>query len=354
MGRGRRPRGWIGGGMGAQVDECSIGDKVAFLSRPEAYPLERPARVEVIETHMSWVFLTGRHVYKLKKPVRYAFLDFSTLAARGRDCAAEVRLNRRLAPDTYLGAIPLNMDASGRLNLEGDGDTVDWLVHMRRLPAERMLDRVIREGRLQKADLERLGARLAAFYAGCEPVELTPEGYRHRLLETVRGNIEALTESVHEQDSARIERILQAQTALLNEAPALFDARVAQGRIVEGHGDLRPEHVCLTPEPVVFDCLEFNRELRTLDAADELAFLAMECERLEAPEVGRVLFRVYGERTGDWPEARLVAFYKSGQACVRAKLSLWHIFELPRREWGPWRAKASKYLALADGYIGSW
>ncbi|WP_018863435.1 hypothetical protein [Thioalkalivibrio sp. ARh3] len=335
------------------MDDCSIGEKVAFLRRPEAYPAERPARVEVIETHMSWVFLTGRHVYKLKKPVRYAFLDFSTLAARGRDCTAEVRLNRRLAPDTYLGAIPLNRDAAGRLNLDGDGDTVDWLVQMRRLPAERMLDQVIREGRLQEVDLERLGARLAAFYAGCEPVALTAEGYRHRLLETVRGTLEALLESVPEQDRARIERILQAQTALLKEAPALFDARVAQGRIVEGHGDLRPEHVCLTPEPVVFDCLEFNRELRTLDAADELAFLAMECERLGAPEVGRVLFRVYGEHSGDWPEARLLAFYKCGQACVRAKLALWHIFELPRREWEPWRAKAAEYLALADGYIGS-
>ncbi len=337
-----------------RASECTTHDKVEFLSRPEAYPEERPARVDVIETHMSWVFLTGHYVYKLKKPVRYMLLDFSTLAARGHDCAAEVRLNRRLAPDTYLGAIPLNRDAAGRLSLEGEGDVVDWLVHMRRLPAERMLDRVLREGRLQRDDLERLGLRLAGFYTAREPVPIAPEDYRHRLLDRVRDTMEALEESAQALDGARIDRILQAQTGLLNEAATLFEERAAQGRIVEGHGDLRPEHVCLTPEPVVFDCLEFNRDLRTLDAADELAFLAMECERLEAPEVGRELFRVYGERTGDRPDARLLAFHKSAQACVRAKLALWHIFELPRREWGPWQTKAAAYLALAEDYSGRW
>ena len=104
----------------------------------------------------------------------------------------------------------------------------------------------------------------------------------------------------------------------------------------------------LKQPPVIFDCLEFDRRLRTLDAADDLACLAMECDRLDAPEVGETLYRIYGERCGDWPDSRLIAFYKSRQACLRAKLAIWHIFELPTSEWPPWREKARHYLALAE------
>lgn len=336
--------------MEQQPGGCRTRDKVAFLSRPEAYPQERPAQVEVIETHMSWVFLTEQHAYKLKKPVRYDFLDFSTLEARGRDCAAEVRLNRRLAPDAYLGALPMNMAPDGRLSLGGAGEPVDWVVHMRRLPADRMLDRLIREGGLHSEDTVRLAHYLADFYARREPITVAPEKYRQRLLENVRHNMEALADTVHEIDERRLEHIRSAQLGVLRDRAALFDARAVDRRIVEGHGDLRPEHVCLEAKPVIFDCLEFNRRLRILDAADELAFLAMECERLGEPDVGETLFRVYGEVTGDWPEPRVIAFYKSSEACVRAKLALWHIFELPRNGWEKWRSRAESYLALADHY----
>ncbi|MFP4639444.1 MAG: hypothetical protein ACOC02_01145 [Guyparkeria sp.] len=334
--------------MSQPSTDCRIEDKVAFLSRPEAYGDEHPERIEVIETHMSWVFLTERHAYKLKKPVRYAFLDFSTLEARGRDCAAEVRLNRRLAPDTYLGALPLNLDDRGQLTLGDGGRIVDWVVKMRRLPADRMLDRVIRERRLHPADITAVAEHLAAFYSRCEPVVLSPESYRARLRKDITTNLEALSEPLHEPDNGQLDRIRSALLGLLAREPGWFDARASGGHVVEGHGDLRPEHVCLERPPVIFDCLEFDRRLRTLDAADDLAFLAMECDRLEAPEVGETLYRVYGERCGDWPDSRLIAFYKSRQACLRAKLAIWHIFELPTSEWEPWRQKARDYLALAE------
>ncbi len=334
--------------MSPSTPDCPLEDKVAFLRRPEAYPDEEPTRVEVIETHMSWIFLTGRHAYKLKKPVRYPFLDFSTLEARGRDCAAEVRLNRRLAPDTYLGALPLNLDDRGRLTLGDGGRIVDWVVKMRRLPAKRMLDRVIREGRLQPGDIEAVAEHLAAFYARREPVALSPERYRARLRRDITTNLEALSEPLHEPDDGQLDRIRAALLGLLSRAPDQFDARASGGHVVEGHGDLRPEHVCLERPPVVFDCLEFDRRLRTLDAADDLAFLAMECDRLGAPEVGETLYRVYGERCDDWPDSRLIAFHKSRQACLRAKLALWHIFELPTSEWEPWRRKARDYLEIAE------
>src|SRR5262249_4067578 len=117
----------------------TVEQKIAFLSRPEAYP-EPTRRVEMKETHMSWVFLTDTKAWKLKKPVRYDFLDFSTREARRRDCEEELRLNRRLAPDVYYGIAPLTIDPQGGMRLAGAGETIDWLVRMRRLPADRMLD----------------------------------------------------------------------------------------------------------------------------------------------------------------------------------------------------------------------
>jgi aminoglycoside phosphotransferase family enzyme len=136
---------------------------VAFLTRPESYPTA-PQRVEVIETHMSWVFLTESHAYKLKKPVRYDYLDFSTPAARYWDCTEEVRLNRRFAPNVYHGVVPLTVDPQGILQLAGRGATIDWLVHMRRLPAERMLDYAIAHGTVREAEVRQIGALLTRVY----------------------------------------------------------------------------------------------------------------------------------------------------------------------------------------------
>ena len=141
----------------------SIAEKVAFLRGPQAYPA-RPRRVDVVETHMSWVFLAGEFVYKLRKPVRHAFLDFSTLAARRLDCRREVRLNRRLAPDVYRSIIPLVQRRDGCLGLDQSGRVVDWLVEMRHLPADRMLDALIRTGSLTRADVESLARILTTFY----------------------------------------------------------------------------------------------------------------------------------------------------------------------------------------------
>jgi aminoglycoside phosphotransferase family enzyme len=130
--------------------DIDISTKVAFLRQSASYP-GHPSGVDVIQTHMSWVFLTDRLVYKLKKPVRFEFLDFSTLERRHHDCQEEVRLNRRLAQGVYLGVTPLTVDAAGRLHLNGEGEAADWLVKMQRLPRERMLDHAIATGRADEA-----------------------------------------------------------------------------------------------------------------------------------------------------------------------------------------------------------
>jgi len=325
--------------------------KVALLRQPQTYP-EKPARVDVVETHMSWVFLTPQHAFKLKKPVRYDYLDFSTLAARKKSCEEEMRLNQRLAPDVYRGVVALTMNARGEMQIEGQGEVVDWLVKMRRLPAERMLDYRIRHNLLESAELHGLAEWLAYFYRECIPLKMSGEEYHRQYEDNIRINHEALADPAYGLSAALIESVHEAQKSFLQRAPELFSRRAAEGRIVEGHGDLRPEHVCLESPLVIFDRLEFNRSFRIIDAADELAFLSMECERLGAPQVEQELFGVYRRITGDHPPPALVYFYKAHRACVRARLAIWHLHDSAQSAWPRWRAVAGEYLRLSESYSG--
>jgi aminoglycoside phosphotransferase family enzyme len=328
------------------VREPGIEAKVAFLRRPEAYA-EKPRSVEVVETHMSWVFLTERHAYKLKKPVRYDSLDFSTLALRRRDCEEEVRLNRRLARDVYLGTLALDVAPDGTLALGGGGTAVDWLVHMRRLPAERMLDELIRRRRIEESDVRPAALRLAQFFARARPVELGAAEYRKRLEEGTREDRQALCRPEFELPRDRVAEIADAQLAQLARHPELFARRADEGRIIEGHGDLRPEHICLTREPAIIDCLEFSRDLRLLDPADELAFLGLECERLGLAAVGRWFLARYREVTGDQPPEALLRFHRSYRALRRAKIAVWHLEDPSVRARDKWLERARCYLDLA-------
>jgi len=344
---------WAGRVVAQQVgsvrsgpDAHALEAKVAFLRRAEAYP-ETPIGVEVLETHMSWVFLTDRHAYKLKKPVRFDSLDFSTVELRRRDCEEEVRLNRRLAPDVYLGTLALTADERGALSLGGAGEVVDWLVWMRRLPADRMLDARVLSGALRRAEVRPAALRLARFFAEAERVTLAPAEYRRRLAEGVEGDRRALSRPEFGLPRERVEALARAEEACLERHAALFDRRVEEGRLVEGHGDLRPEHVCLTSEPAIIDCLEFSRELRLLDPADELAFLALECERLGAAEVGGWFLEAYTETTGDAPPPLLLRFHRTYRALRRAKIAVWHLEDAEVREPARWIARARRYLELA-------
>lgn len=321
--------------------------KVAFLRDPAAYP-GRVRAVEAIETHMSWVFLAGDLAWKLKKPVAYPFLDFRELASRRRFCEAEVRLNRRLAPQVYLGVTPLTHETTGHLAIAGAGETVEWLVRMRRLDRDRMLDRVIARGTLQAAEVESLASRLARFYRTLPAALDDPALYMARL----RGDLDAARDTLVEPRfglaGPAVIRLHALLLATLDQLAPALAARVRAGRIVEGHGDLRPEHVSLEGEPAVIDCLEFSERLRTVDTADDLALLALECERLGAPSVGIAVFRVYREVSGDDVAPEITRFYKAGRAFVRARLAIDHLRESRFCGSPVWRDRAERYLALSD------
>ena len=321
--------------------------KLAFLRRPDSYP-ERPHRVEVIETHMSWVFLTEGRAYKLKKPVRRERLDFSTLALRRHHCAAEIRLNPRLAPAVYLGLVALTIDPAGTLYLDGPGPAIEWLVVMRRLPPERMLDRALQQGTATRAEIEAVATLLAEFYRDATPIETAADDYRRHLAAEIAETRLRLLDAGAGLPRPLVDRVLRRLTTGFETGAGEIGKRAVARRIVEAHGDLRPEHVFLGPPPQVSDCLEFCRDLRLLDPADELAFLAMECDRQGAPWVGDLLFAAYAQVTGDRPPPSLVAFYKRLRATIRARLAIMHLLDLDVRQPDHWRRQALDYLNWAD------
>lgn len=331
-----------------------LAEKLSFLSDPSVYP-DRPPCVEVVETHMSFVFLAGERAYKLKKPVRYPFLDFSTLAARERNCREEVRLNRRLAGDVYLGLAWLSLERRG-LELCGHGVIVDWLVEMRRLPREKMFDRAVIRGDATDAQLDSICDVLAAFYRRADRSPVSPKRFVARFFEEQALNRDILARRAFALDHGRASFALDALDALDARLVAdrpLLEERVRSGSIVDGHGDLRPEHICLTEPVVIFDCLEFNAALRQVDPFDELALLGVECAQLGAPALLQRFIEKVAFRLGYAPPWRLLGLYAAWRAVLRARLSIAHLLDSAPREPAKWEPLASSYLDIAQRALAS-
>lgn len=330
-------------------DAATTDRLVAWLASPSTYPGN--PRVEVAETHISWVFLTPDLVYKLKKPVRFEFLDFSTADKRKVACEDELRLNHRMAPSVYLAVLPVTESGSGGLSFDGQGRTVDWLVQMRRLPADRMLDELLRRGALTVPELDGLAGTLAAFYRQATPAAISPDEYRSAYEGRVLATARELADPQHGLNALQVERVNSAQQRYLLLAAEQVGERPAQGRVIEGHGDLRPEHVCLIEPPVVFDCIEFNAAFRRIDVADELSFLAMECDRLGRPEVGDTILARYADAANDVVSPELVSFYKAYRASVRSKVAALRAAEHQGDQREEDRREAAAYLELAERYV---
>ncbi len=328
-----------------QGADVSLDDKVAFLSRTETYP--HPADgVVARETHMSWVFLTRDRVYKLKKPVRFPYLDFSTLARREAACRAELRLNRELAPDVYLDVIPL-MRRPGGLALGGGGTAIDWLVVMRRLDENQTLERAIIERRVSCSQLDQLADLLARFYRRAPRVRMTPEAYLAEWWRNIAYNYRVLARPSLGLPAGQLSFIKSVQLRFLRQRANSLKKRVRRRAIVDGHGDLRPEHIWLSEPVRIIDRLEFNPRLRAVDPFDEIAFLAIECERLGARWVGeRIKRRMRGKLRHPPPE-EIFLTYRCQRAILRARLAIAHLLEPDPRTPEKWPRVARHYLRIA-------
>ena len=333
------------------MQTTSQDEKVAFLRHPGAFP-DAPESVDVIETHFAWVFLSRLYVYKLKKPIKFHGFDFTTLEGRRENCELEIALNRRLAEPVYIGVVPLGRRGTTLL-LDADATPVDWLVKMHRLPSDRTLEHVALHGKVVEAELSALIEKLARFYAATTRTSWDGVTYRQVLARRLERYAAELAAADIPFDRDRLGRIVATAQRFLRDHAALLETRINGGRIVDAHGDLRPEHIFLGPEPQIIDCLEFSAELRLLDSLEEISFLALECERLGRAELGRHLEALYRERCRDDTPSELASFYRGQRAIVRAMLCAWHLHDgLPDVVEDHWRESARWYLESAAAAIG--
>ena len=327
-------------------------DVVKALSRPEAYP-DHPAEVSMQQTHISWLFFTKDFVYKVKKPVNFGFLDFTSLEARRHFCEEEARLNRRLAPDVYLGVRGITA-ADGEIRLGGPGDVIDYALQMRRLPEEPMLPALLAAGKVTSDTMCRLAALLAAFHARAES---GPAIHHDGTVDVILGNWEEkFTQARPYLDwplaREAADEIRRRVLAFCRTRASLFERRIVAGRIRDGHGDLRAEHICLTDPIVIFDCIEFNHRFRYGDVAADVAFLAMDLEERGFPDLARTFVRAHGEYAEDAELPSVLDFYQCYRAFVRAKVACFRLDD-PTVQAGEKRQAAraaARYLELAASY----
>ncbi|MGP3934072.1 bifunctional aminoglycoside phosphotransferase/ATP-binding protein [Nonomuraea sp. KM88] len=297
------------------------------------------------ETHTAVVFLLGEHAYKLKKPVNLGFLDFGTLRAREAACRREVELNRRLAPDVYEGVAHVTGP---------DGEVCEHLVVMRRMPRERRLATMVSEGRPVDEHLRAIARQIAALHARAPH---GPRIDREGAPQALRARWTAGFEQVRALPGHTIEPGVLDETErltlrFLDGRQPLLETRVAEGRIVDGHGDLLAEDIfCLDDGPRILDCLEFDERLRFLDGLDDAAFLAMDLERLGAPRLSELFLRRYVEFSGDPAPTALWHHYVAYRAFVRAKVAC-------LRHWqgdvdAGWEARRLAELALRHLRVGA-
>lgn len=300
---------------------------VEALTRPESYR-DEPAALEHVQTHLSHVFLGAERVYKLRKPVRFGFVDFSTPALRAADCAREVALNRRLAPSVYLGVARVCVD-SGRVEVgpvedEPDADapaSAEWLVVMRRLPDGEDLQSRLERGQLGRETLDEVAERLAAFHLEQRLGEAdwpTADAWQQSVVRPVRGCFDELQRTDFDLPGLRA-RFEERAAAL----ESVFLARRREGRAVEGHGDLRLEHLWCDHEGriQVIDCVEFDEALRRIDSASDLAFLSMDLRHRGRPDLAEHLLARHAAHTDDFGLFEVVGFFEAYRALVRAKVA---------------------------------
>lgn len=324
---------------------------MSFLSNPATYP--HPVdRVDRRETHVSHVFLAGSFAYKLKKPVTFPFLDASTLALRRRWCGLELTLNRRLAPRVYLGLVPVVERTEG-LGLGGRGPVVEWLVAMRRLPEARMLDQLVAKDRVSRGDMIRVADVLARFFRTCaRSARISRFGAPKSVAELVLGNLQECAPFVGRLLPEADRRVLESayrQFLALHEP--LLRRRLREGRIIDGHGDLRCENICLTDPVTIFDCVEFQPAFRGGDAANDLSFLAMDLEFRGRPQLAEALVARYRQVARDATCEAVLPFYKCHRSLVRGKVRGLAWLQHPRTAEGRRLQELSRrHFALAVRY----
>ena len=326
---------------------------IEFLLNPDNYP-EKPRTITHHETHISHVFVGDSHVYKIKKPVDLGFLDFTTLEKRHLFCHEEVRLNARLAADFYLGVSAIYSEGNVYSFLKGESSEIaEYAVKMRRVPEERLLYNLIGEGQLLYGEIEPVGLRLARFHAEVPVSHGGPYGGLGSVIATTEENYEEIRPFVGlTLDQRLYDDLIDYTRGFIKQWKSLFAKRKKDDFIREGHGDLHSQHICLTRPPIIFDCIEFNKQLSISDILEDIAFLLMDLEFKGRFDLSRALFRAYFSVQRHALVSQLLRFYKVYRAVVRGKIEGFTARSLTNeREQGEAIRRAREYYALADHYV---
>lgn len=323
-----------------------------LLLSPAAYP-GRVKEVKVLQTHISWVFLTGKHAYKVKKPVNFGFVDFSTLKKRRFYCKQELKLNRRLSRKIYLKILPITK-IDNKIKIGGRGKIIDWAVVMRELPQEKIMSALLKKGKIAKKTIKKLAKIIADFHQKARGPKIKK---KYKSLKTIKFNWRENFEQVEifikkTIPKKNFEFIENKINNFIKTNRILFQKRIRKNKIKWCHGDFHAGNIFITDEIYIFDCIEFNERLSCHDVANDVAFLAMDLDFFKKTEFSNYFIKSYLKYTRDKEILKLLDFYKCYRAFVRGKINSFKIRDrnIKNEERKKSKSEAKKYFNLALNY----
>jgi aminoglycoside phosphotransferase family enzyme len=324
---------------------------VEALLKPEAYD-EEPGRVELTQTHISFIFLTRNYVYKMKKAVDLGFLDFTTLEKRRFFCQKELELNRRLCEGMYLEVVPINR--SNIIKIKGRGETVEYAVKMKRLPQERMMSKLLEQNKVDYGLIDQIAKIIAEFHSKAETNRRISEFGSLAIIETNwKENFDQTQEFVGKTMSEKDFNLMyQRIDDFMRKNEPIFEIRMADGRVRDCHGDIHSGNIFITDRIYIFDAIEFNERFRYSDVASDVAFLAMDLDFKERADLSDFFVKRYVEYSGDHEMTRLLPFYKCYRAYVRGKVISFKLEDpdVSSQEKRTAMKEAKAYFKLASTY----
>ena len=328
---------------------------VDALLKPEAYPQDAD-KIELIQTHISFVFLTKNYVYKVKKAVNFGFLDFSTLEKRRVFCEKELELNRRLCPDIYLEVVSINK-SSNNIMIKGSGETVEYALKMKRLPQERIMTVLLKENKVDKKTIDEIAGIVAQFHSKAQTsseistfgsLKIIKTNWDENYSQTIKYINQTIPQTEFQFIQTKINNFMEKNTAL-------FESRIADKRIRDCHGDLHSGNIFITDKICIFDAIEFNDRFRYSDVAADVAFLAMDLDFQQRPDLANYFIEQYIVYSKDQQLTQLLAFYKCYRAYVRGKVISFRLDDpnITSAEKESATKEAQAYFKLAAEYAKS-
>ncbi|MDH5718094.1 MAG: gluconokinase [Spirochaetia bacterium] len=331
----------------------AIPDYIAQLLNKDLYGAGNK-EINLIQTHISYVIITDNFVYKIKKPVQFSFLDFSTLDKRKKYCYKEVELNKRLSPDIYLGVLEIKK-FNNKFNYGKTGDTIDYCVKMKRIPEDKMMINLIKNNKITKEHIQKTASLIANFHKKAKSnQEISKFGSLESIHKNINGNYEYAEKYIGKTLSKEtFNKIKNYSDLFLKENQDLFIKRINTGKIKDCHGDIHMEHVCIDEKIYIYDCIEFNERFRYCDVISEIAFLAMDLDFHQRSDLSKLFVNYYKEFSKDNDIEKLLNFYKCYRACVRGKVDSFEIDDENLSSIEKEKAKnlAAKYFRLAESYV---